>query len=107
MTEEQWSIPKEVSDLDVTFGGRSEELLPPIDVIPSEFWEGSTKWNKLASDIFYGRELKGELQEKVGIDVHFAARHIRAVLASFQPKHEHKMAGCAFLLSQFYKEVTY
>ncbi|MFE5321612.1 hypothetical protein ACFQ88_23180 [Paenibacillus sp. NPDC056579] len=106
-TNGKWSFPQEVTDVDIAFGGRTHELLPDPEEIPEEFWNEDTKWHKLASDIFFGRELSGDIHEREGIDVHFAARHIKAVLASYQPKHQHKIAGCAFLMSQFYRDVTY
>jgi hypothetical protein len=103
---DKWAYPKAVTDVEIAFGGNMEELLPPAEVIPEEFWKGETKWNKLAEAIFYGRKTNFVIHERENIDVHFAARHIRAILASFEPKHEHKMAGCAYLLSRFYADVT-
>jgi hypothetical protein len=105
--DDKWAYPMEVSDVDIAFGGRTNELLPPVEDIPEEFWKGHTKWNKLIDDVFYGRNLNGEIYEKEGIDVHSAARHIKAILASFQPKHEHKMAGCAYLASRFFSDVKF
>jgi hypothetical protein len=40
-----------------------------------------------------------------GIDPAKAMRHLRAILGSFEPKHEHKEAGVAYLMSQWFKEV--
>lgn len=38
---------------------------------------------------------------KKNIDPEKTVRHIQTILSSFQPKHEHKIAGCAYLRSQF------
>lgn len=105
-------LPQEVSDTEIAFGGDIEKLLPNMDDIPQEFHDafhnGNNKWVRFVSDIFYGQNgEKWEIDTKDDIDVHLAARHIMAILHSFQPKHEHKIAGCAYLLSQFYNDVNF
>jgi hypothetical protein len=40
---------------------------------------------------------------KPGVDPQAALRAVRAILCSFAPKHEHKIAGCAFLLSEWFE----
>jgi len=42
-----------------------------------------------------------------GIDQNKALRHIKAILGSFEPKHEHKEAAAAYLLSLWFKSVKY
>lgn len=99
--------PKKVTDADLAFGGAVNELLPAYADIPQEFKQGSNKWNTVVSDWFY-YGLKGVVWEpNEGIDVKDALRHVKAVLGSYAPKHEHKMAGCAYLLSEFFADVTY
>lgn len=47
------------------------------------------------------------LTAKPGVDAHKALRAIKAVLGSYEPKHEHKEAACAFMLSEWFdKEKT-
>ena len=40
-------------------------------------------------------------------DTNKAIRHLKAILVSYDPKHEHKEAGVAFLLSEWFEDVTY
>lgn len=97
-----------VNDVDIAFGGRTDELLPAWNDIPEEFHKGSNKWHKFANALFFGDAGKNtQIVPKAGIDVHEAARHVKAILGSFNPKHEHKIAGCAFLLSEFYQDVIF
>jgi hypothetical protein len=95
--------PQEVQDVDLAFGGNMEELLPPYKEIPDEFKDNNTEWNRIVSQWFF-QGLPGDttIKPKEGIDPEKAVRHVAAVLRSFQPKHEHKEAGCAYLLSLWF-----
>lgn len=99
--------PVKVSDLELVFGGNMKKLLPPIDDIPKEFHEGNTKWNKVVNDWFFNGLKKCKWTPKEGIDTQEAIKHIAAIMGSFEPKHEHKIAGCAYLLSEFFENVEY
>jgi hypothetical protein len=96
--------PIEVSDIELAFGGDMEKLLPAWDDIPSEFKKGETKWNQLFNSIFFRGEAPGTISPVEGIDPMKAGRHIRAIMSSFQPKHEHKEAGCAYLMSLWFQD---
>jgi hypothetical protein len=102
-------LVKKVSDVDLAFGGNMSDLLPPYSDIPEEFqnMNNRTKWNKLISDWFYVGLNSLDLKPKESIDVNGAIRHIKAILASWEPKHEHKMAGCAYLMSLWFDDVKY
>lgn len=96
-------IPMEVTDVELVFGGRNiKELLPDWKDIPKEFKEGDTKWNKLFTKIFYFGEAPGTIETVEGIDPQRAGRHILAIMKSFEPKHEHKEAACAYLMSLWF-----
>jgi hypothetical protein len=94
-------LPKDVSDLDIAFGGING-LMPAMDSIPKEFHRGAWS-NKLFSDWFYAGLKSLELTPKEGIDKTKAMRHIRAIMGSFEPKHEHKEAAVAYLLDQWFE----
>lgn len=100
---------KEVSDLDIAFGGRTRELLPPYEEIPEEFKRMSSrnKWVSMVEDWFYYGLKNLQLKPKEGVDINKAMKHIKAIMGSFEPKHEHKMAGCAYLLSLWFDDVSY
>jgi hypothetical protein len=102
----KWETPQIVTDVDIAFGGNIDNLLPPLSEIPTEFTEGWTKWNQLAEDLLFDRPLTGTISDREGIDVYVAARHIRAILKSYKPDHDHKIAGAAFLLSKFYEDIS-
>lgn len=100
---------QDVTGLDLAFGGSIKKLLPSYEEIPKEFkkFAGGPKWNSVVSDWFY-KGIKGaKWIPKEGIDTNKALKHVQACLTSFEPSHEHKMAGCAYLLSEFFKDVTY
>ena len=84
------------------------KLLPKWDTIPDEFRRNrGTKWNEIQSRWFY-RGLPKETQfiPKEGIDVNIAIRHLKAIQGSFEPKHEHKEAGVAWLMSLWFEDIV-
>lgn len=99
--------PIKITDADFAFGGRVAELLPTMDDIPDEFKKGNTKWNKVVNDWFFGGLKNCQWTPKEGIEENDAIRHVSSVMQSYKPKHEHKAAGCAYLLSQFFEDVKY
>ena len=84
-----------------------DKLLPPYATIPDEYKRGHTKWNKVVSRWFLsGLPKETRFVAKLGIDENAAKAHLRAILVSFEPKHEHKEAGCAYLLSKWFDDVV-
>ena len=102
-----WSKPKEVKDIDLAFGGRMEDLLPSEKEIPKEFHKhDGTKWNKIVSHWFFrGLPNDAQIIPKDGIDVKIAVRHMQAIMKSRAPKHEHKEAGVAYLMSLWIEDI--
>lgn len=100
---------KEVTGLDVAFGCRAMELLPRWEDIPMLFRESSsrTKWGKVAMDWFYLGIKNAEWTPKPGVDTGKALAMIKACLGSFEPSHEHKMSGVAYMLCEFFEDVKY
>jgi hypothetical protein len=103
-----WSKPQEVNDIDMVFGGGCSKLLPEMDEIPDEFTRHKgTKWNVIVCDWFFAG-LKGhKYKMKDGVDADMAWRHLSTIMRSFEPAHEHKEAGVAYLMSLWFDEVTY
>ena len=98
-----WSKPKSTTRLDIAFGPKNlKDYLPAMSEIPKEFESWSNPWNKLVSEWFC-RGLKESPKAKEGIDSTAALAHIRTILGSFEPKHEHKTAGCAYLMSLWFE----
>lgn len=97
---------KEVDGVDLAFGpARINTLLPAWDEIPDEFKRHNNKWVRIVSRWFF-QGLKGAtFKPKPGVDERKALNHIGACMKSWEPQHEHKEAGCAYLLSEFFEDV--
>lgn len=101
---------KEMNDVMFAFPADvvREGYLPAWDDIPEEFRVlGSTKWGELFADVFYSGGQKGKdlyLLAKRGVDIKNAWRQINACMRSYEPKHEHKGAGVAFMFSEWFED---
>jgi len=91
----------DVSDVDLAFPANVRHLMPDYET--AEARKVDPRWNRLAQDWFFSGLTKLDLKPRNGVDADRALRHIRAVLGSFQPKHEHKMASIAFLLEEWFE----
>lgn len=97
--------PQKVSDVDLVFPTSVRHLLPPWESIPAEFKNRQNKWVDVFSAWFYDGLRDFPFVPRPGIDRGMALRHIKACMGSFEPKHEHKEAGVAYLLSQWFEDV--
>ncbi len=99
--------PQEVSDAMLIFPADVSKMMPVWEDIPKEFRvHNNTEWEEIVSQWFHKGLPEGVLfYPKVGIDGEMAFRHIKTILGSFQPKHEHKMAAVAFLMSEWFEKV--
>jgi hypothetical protein len=96
---------KDVNGLDLAFG-RIDGLLPKWEDIPAEFKRSSNKWCRIVSQWFFSGLDGAEFKPKPGVNKSKALAHIQACLASWEPAHEHKEAGCAYLMSEFFEDVV-
>jgi len=107
--------PHPVDDLTLAFPAHVVgRLIPDMSRIPVAFGGRSTatpthplgmsadKWVRLA-DSWFGTGIVGTVVVRPGIDAQAAVRHFRAVLGSFEPKHEHKIAAVAYLMSRWFE----
>lgn len=86
-----------ISDAELAFG--TTKLLPNEEDIPEEFF-GDNIHTRLVNAIFYGKPLPaGDVQFNKGFEKDQTVKCIRAHLNSFGPKHEHKMAGVAYMIA--------
>ena len=82
------------------------ETMPKMGEIPDEFKYGHNKWCKFVSTWFFQGIQKGfEATPKEGVDRKLALRHIGAILSSWDPKHEHKEAAAAYLMSEYFSDI--
>jgi hypothetical protein len=95
-------IPTELTDAELAFPTSVKELLPDYYTLPEVFFHELSPYSRYIADLFYGKRVTSEFIAKDGIDSNAAWRHISYCLRSWVPKHEHKMAGCAYLLSLWF-----
>ena len=101
-------FPIEVTDVLLAFPGEVTHLMPSEEEIPEEFWQDDGSWTqRLFADVFFSGVHNLTLVPKPGIQPDVAWRHIRAIMGSFQPKHEHKEAACRFLLDSWFVKATW
>lgn len=93
--------PKQVNKAEEVFG-RVDGLLPKYSEIPDEFKRGGSPWCRWQQELFFNG-LKEFPTPKEGIDRDAAIRHLAAINRSFEPKHEHKEAGVAYLASLWFE----
>jgi hypothetical protein len=102
---------KKVSSLDMAFGCKALEMMPAMKEIPKEFKEfkdfNQSKWNKLFNDWFFGGLASLKITPKKGVDKNKALAHIKTIMGSFDPSHEHKEAGVAYLMSEWFEDATW
>lgn len=97
-----------VREGDIAFGGDVTSLLPAWDEIPAAFKSDAHPFNQVVTQWFFGGlPAETEFQPKPGVDPNAAILHVAAIMRSFQPKHEHKNAGCAYLLSLWFEDIRF
>lgn len=96
--------PIEVTPVDIAFGGKAMQILPAYRDIPEEFKSSGNKWEKFIQKWFFdGLAVKDYPTARDGINLRQALMNIQACLSCFEPKHEHKIAGAAYLASQWFE----
>lgn len=101
-----WSKPIPVTDLDIAFAGNViGKVLPPRSEIPEEYRKSSNPACQLAATWFFSGLKDATFAARDGISTTMAMRQIKACLGSFEPQHEDKEAGVAYLLALFFSEV--
>lgn len=100
---DDFAQPTDIDQVTMVFPGSVRHLMPSYDAIRDEYDRGNKWSNRLFSDWFYsGITSVDGLVPKEGIDKTRALRHIRAVMSSFEPKHEHKEAAVAYLFDKWF-----
>lgn len=102
--------PQEVDKVLYVFPARViGTLLPEQEAIPEDVphvWSHFIGYWFAA--IYTGKGLPAdtEFHAKGDFSAEKAYRHVDACMRSYEPKHEHKMAGCAYLASCFFDKVV-
>lgn len=102
------SIP-EISVIDAAFPAHALDWMPAYEDIPEVFRTRSlsNKWKQLQRDWFYHGLKSYTFVPKPGVDVDKALRVIQAIQGSYAPKHEHKEAAVAYLLSEWFEDAEW
>jgi hypothetical protein len=82
------------------------DIMPKYKDVPAEFKTTLTqnKWVQLFDEWFFFGLKSLNINPKDGVDKDKALRHVRTIMRSFIPKHEHKTAACAWLLSEWFND---
>jgi hypothetical protein len=97
---------QEIDDVFLAFPANVSHLMPRYEDIPEEFKSSSNKWCGIASRWFFkGLPKTTVFKPKEGVDTNKALRHLGAIQGSFEPKHEHKEAAVAYLMSQWFDNI--
>lgn len=93
-------LPLEVSDVDMAFPTDGYTRLPP----PSVFKTVDRRYVAFVDEWFHRGIKSGiaQLVPKEGIDPVKAIRHLKSVMGTWDTKHEHKIAGVAFLMGMWF-----
>jgi hypothetical protein len=95
-----------VTDADVAFPARVIHLMPPYEELVEKRTDREhRRLEGVVQRIFFEGGNTDRWVAKEGVDKRDAIRQIRCILASFEPSHEHKIAGIAFLLGEWFEGV--
>ena len=101
-----WNKPLSGDEL---AGKSAIEVMPAREDLPQDFrvnWHSDKQeWCRFVSGIFYngGKFLSNP---KDGINKDDARIHFQHIISSWEPSHEHKTGGAAYLLSLWFKDLT-
>lgn len=97
----KYPVNDKLTRLDLAFPVSVKHLMPDPSTIPRE-----SKHSGLVSRWFFsGLPKDTEFVPREGIEPGKALAHVKCIMGSFEPKHEHKEAACAFLLDQWFSEI--
>jgi hypothetical protein len=95
-----------ISDNDVAFG--TTKLLPKPAEVPEDMsFLSDSKWNNLFKDLFFCGLSELSITPKEGIDTDMALKCIKAHMSSWEPKHEEKEAGVAYMMSILFEDASW
>lgn len=108
MAETKWSTPPVLSAVDVAFPAHALDWLPPYKEIPDAFRGYGDPWSKQMQTWFFKGPDAAWIARLTpatpAVNKDAALRALQAILGSFAPKHEHKIAGAAYLASLWFDD---
>lgn len=102
------AVPK-TTMLDVAFGARALEIMPPMQDIPEQFTRRNSNFHSFFNDLFFqGPRIKNlEMIPRSGVDPEEAFQALRVIASSFAPKHEHKEAAFTYLAHEWFDMIAW
>lgn len=103
----EWDKPKKIDQVDFAFPADVIGRFLPLEKdIPEEYSKNYHPMVKIVNRLFFhGLPKETVFHGREGVDGEMAFRQIHACLKSFQPKHEHKISGVAYLLDLFFEKI--
>lgn len=92
----------EVTDAEMSFC--KGDNAPPEEEVPKEFFKTNNKWNQLVSEWFFLGVSDLPTEAKDGVDQVKALRAVTSIIGSWSYEHNYKIAACAFLMSEWFKD---
>jgi hypothetical protein len=96
-------IRKGIKNVDIAFAGRVDGMLPPR---PIADYPRRRELETLVQDWFSSGLTKLTAKPREGVDGAEALAHLRYCMRSYEPKHEHKIEGVAFLINEWFEEFS-
>jgi hypothetical protein len=102
MADKTMHYPPKLDDADVVFGGAL--YMPRMEDLPEEYRCERADACRVAEHLFFkgGRLSDYGYLCREDVDFGDALRAIKAVLGSFQPKHEHKIATVGWMIDKWF-----
>lgn len=92
---------KKVSRIEMAFPAHVADMMPSYEECKDMH---HTPWAKTASTWFFSGINIKSAKPKEGVNQDEALAHIKCILGSWEPKHEHKEAAVAYLLREWFDE---
>lgn len=88
--------------------GADMNAYPPLDAMPEEYRRGRADGCEIASKLFYEGGKMSDFGRVImkGVDNTEFLTTLRAMLSSFSPKHEQKMAAAGLLIDTYTEKLT-
>lgn len=93
---------KPVTGFDLAFGPTNVRDFMPL-LSETKDYPRKAECEEMAQRVFFEGADSSSWVAREGVDKGAALAHFAAVLRSFEPKHEHKIAACGYMLSQWFE----
>lgn len=98
-------INDKLTKIDVAFPANVSHLMPKWHELPEEFQRERHPMCEIANRWFFSGLKGAKFKPRAGVDEDKALTHLRCIVGSFEPKHEHKIAAVGYLLNEWFESV--